>query len=41
MFFILNCSGGGGGTGEVGGDGDEDGGGVCRSGIHGNPYLIN
>ena len=36
---ILNC--GGGGTGEVGGDGGEVGGGVGGGGIHENPCLIN
>ena len=41
MFAILNCGGGGGGTGEVGGDGSEYGGGVGRGGIHRNPCLIN
>jgi len=41
MFPILNRSGGGGATGEVGCDGGEDEGGVGRGGIHGNPYLIN
>ena len=41
VFSILNHDGDGGGTGEVFGDGGEDGGGVGRGGICGNPYLIN
>ena len=41
MFSALNRGEGGGGIGEVGGDGDEDGGGVGRGGIWGNPCLIN
>lgn len=41
VFSILNHDGGGGGMGEVGGDGGEVGGGVGGGGIHGNPCLIN
>ena len=41
MFSILNRSGGRFGTGEVGCDGGEDGGGVGKGGIHGKPYLMN
>ena len=41
MFSILNCSGGGAGTGEVRGDGGEVKGGVGGGGICGNPFLIS
>ena len=41
MFSILNHGGGGGGMGEVRGDGSEVRGGVGGGGIHGNPFLIN
>ena len=40
MFSILNHSGGGVGTGEDGGDGDEASGGVGRGGICGILCLI-
>jgi len=40
-FSILNCGGGGGGTGEVAGDGGEIGGGVGGGGSPRNPCLIN
>lgn len=38
---ILNCGGGGGGTGEVAGDGGEVGDGVDGGDSHGNSCLIN
>ena len=41
MFAILNCGGGGGGTGEVGGDGGEASGCVGGGVIHENPCFIN
>jgi len=40
VFAILNHGGGGGGMGEVGGDGDEVGGGVGEGGIWRIPCLI-
>ena len=38
---MLNCGGGGGGMGEVVGDGGEVGVGVGGGGSHGNLYFIN
>ena len=38
---MLNCGGGGGGMGEVAGDGRDVGGGVGGGGSRGNPCLIN